>query len=170
MKYITTVGDQEFEVEILNSHEVSVDGKIYKVDFEPVSGQPVFSLLVDGGSYQAHIFEGDEGELEILLRGTLYTALVEDEREKRLKSAAGEGVANSGEFNLKSPMPGLIVLVNVKEGDTVGKGDVLVVLESMKMQNELKAPMDGKVSQVQISDGNSVEQNQSLLKIEALKK
>jgi biotin carboxyl carrier protein len=166
MKYITTIGDQEFEVDVLGSRQVSVNGKTYQVDFEPISGQPVYSLLVDGGSYQAHIYESDEEGLQILLRGTLYPAVVEDEREKRLRAAAGGGIIDSGEFTLKAPMPGLIVQVPVKEGGEVAKGDVLVILESMKMQNELKAPREGKITRVMVKESDSVEQKQALLSLE----
>lgn len=166
MKYITTIADKEYEVEIHGPRLVSVNGVEYKVDFEPISGQPVYSLLVDGGSYQAHIFEADEGALQILLRGTLYSASVEDEREKRLKTTAGGRVAENGEFLLKAPMPGLVVQVPVNVGDEVSKGDVLVILESMKMQNELKAPRDGKVTRVQVKAGDSIEQKQAMVALE----
>ena len=114
MKYITTIDDKEFEVEIIDDNKIIVNGKTYSIDFQPVSGQPVYSLLVDGGSFQAHIYEGEEDQLKILLRGTLYTATVEDEREKRLKAAAGDSQVASGELILKSPMPGLIIEVPVK--------------------------------------------------------
>jgi biotin carboxyl carrier protein len=166
MKYITTIDETQYEVEILNSRQVSVNGKIYDVDFQSISGQPIFSLLVDGGSYQAHVYPGEEETLQVLMRGTLYTALIEDEREKRLRAAAGGGVSGSGEFILKAPMPGLIVKVPVNEGDQVKKGQVLVILESMKMQNELKSPRDGKVTRVQVKAGDSVEQRQSMVSVE----
>jgi biotin carboxyl carrier protein len=166
MKYITTIDETQYEVEILNPRQVSVNGKVYDVDFQSISGQPIFSLLVDGGSYQAHVFPGEEETLQVLMRGTLYTALIEDEREKRLRAAAGGGASGSGEFILKAPMPGLIVKVPVNEGDQVKKGQVLVILESMKMQNELKSPRDGKVSRVQIKAGDSVEQRQSMVSVE----
>lgn len=166
MKYITTIDEKQYEVEILNSRQVSVNGKIYDVDFQSISGQPIFSLLVDGGSYQAHVYPGEEETLQVLMRGTLYTALIEDEREKRLRGAAGGGVSTSGEFIMKAPMPGLIVKVAVNEGDQIKKGQVLVILESMKMQNELKSPRDGKVSRIQVKAGDSVEQRQSMISVE----
>lgn len=168
MKYITTVLGEEYEVEILNENEISLNGQVYKIDFQSVSGEPIYSLIADGRSFQAHIFEGEsDDELEILLVGTLYNVMVENEREKRLKAAAGGASGSSGEFVLNSPMPGLIVKIPVADGDTVAKGDVLVILESMKMQNELKSPQDGTVSQVQVTEGESVEQKQMLLKVEA---
>ena len=165
MKYITTVGEKEYEIEILGDGRVSVDGAEYTVDFEPVSGQPVFTMLVDGQSYEATIHEEDEDWI-VLLHGQRYTANVEDEREKRLRAAGGAGEDGSGEFILKAPMPGLVVKVPVKEGDEVKQGDVLVILESMKMQNELKAPRDGIVKRVLVNDGESIEQKTEMIYVE----
>ncbi|MEW6286092.1 MAG: biotin/lipoyl-containing protein [Chloroflexota bacterium] len=165
MRYITTVGEKEFLVEIIDEHHVSIDGKTYEVDFVSVSGQPVYSLIVDGKSHEAYVNESDEG-WQVLLHGRLYPVKVEDEREKRLRAAAGGGVAESGEFHLKAPMPGLVVAVPVEEGQQVKKGQVLVILESMKMQNELKSPRDGTVARIRVKAGESVEQKQALLSVQ----
>lgn len=164
--YVTTIADKEYTVEIIDAHHVSVNGRAYEVDFQSISGSPVFSLLVDGGSYQAHVYPADEGGLQVLMRGTLYAADVIDEREKRLSAAGGAVAAQSGEFVLRSPMPGLVVKIPVNEGDAVKKGAVLAILESMKMQNELKSPRDGKVTRIQVKQGDSVEQRQILLSVE----
>lgn len=166
MKYIATIADKQYEVEILGPRQVSVNGKAYNVDFLSVSGQPIYSLLVDGRSYQAHVYPGENDTLEVLMRGTLYSATIEDEREKRLRAAGRGGPAHTGEFHLRAPMPGLIVKVPVNEGDQVKKGDVLLILESMKMQNELRSPRDGKVTRVQVKAGDSVEQRQSMISVE----
>ena len=164
MKYITTVGEKQFLVEIIDDRHVSVDGKIYEVDFESVSGQPVYSLIVDGKSHESYVAQVDD-IWQVLLRGRLYPVSVEDEREKRLRAAAGGGVAETGEFHLKAPMPGLVVTIPVVEGQEVKKGQVLLILESMKMQNELKSPRDGKVNRIKVKVGESVEQRQTLLSV-----
>ena len=164
MKYITTINDKEFTVEIVDEHHITINGKTYNIDFETVSGQPVCSLIVDGKSHEAYVRESED-EWQVLLRGRLYPAKVEDEREKRLRAAAGGGVAESGEYNLKSPMPGLVVAVPVEEGQEVKKGQVLLILESMKMQNELKSPRDGTVNRIKVKAGESVEQKQYMLSV-----
>ncbi|HZM20640.1 MAG TPA: biotin/lipoyl-containing protein [Anaerolineales bacterium] len=164
MKYITTVGEKQFLVEIIDDRHVSVDGKVYEVDFESVSGQPVYSLIVDGKSHESYVAQVDD-IWQVLMRGRLYPVTVEDEREKRLRAAAGGGVAETGEFHLKAPMPGLVVTIPVAEGQEVKKGQVLLILESMKMQNELKSPRDGKVNRIKVKAGESVEQRQTLLSV-----
>jgi biotin carboxyl carrier protein len=164
MKYITTVEGKQFVVEIIDEKHVSVDGKVYEIDFESVSGQPVYSLIVDGKSHEGYAAQGDEN-WQVLLHGRLYPVTVEDEREKRLRMAAGGGVSETGEFHLRAPMPGLVVAIPVAEGQAVKRGQVLLILESMKMQNELKSPRDGTVSRVRVKTGETVEQKQTLLSV-----
>jgi biotin carboxyl carrier protein len=165
MKYITTIDGKEFLVEIIDDRHVSVDGKIIEVDFESVKSQPVFSLIVDGKSYEAYVYDGEE-DREVLLKGRLYHSRVEDERERRLRAASGSSVVASGVFHLKAPMPGLVVSVSVEEEQEVKKGDVLLILESMKMQNELKAPRDGVVKRIYVKAGDSVEQRFKMMSVD----
>ena len=162
MKYITTIDDRQFTVEIIDEKHVSVDGKIYEIDFESVAGQPVYSLIVDGRSHESYIYQGDDN-WQVLIRGRLYPVTVEDERERRLRAAAGGGVAETGEFHLRAPMPGLVVAIPIAEGQPVKRGQVILILESMKMQNELKAPRDGTIGRIRVRAGETVEQKQTLL-------
>jgi biotin carboxyl carrier protein len=164
MKYITTLDEKEYVIEIIDEHHVSVNGRVQEVDFESVSGQPVYSLIIDGRSYESYVYETDEG-WQILTRGRQYNLTVEDEREKRLRAAAGNGVAESGEYHMKAPMPGMVVSVTVQEGDQVEKGQVVLILESMKMQNELKSPKAGIVGRIRVKQGDKVEQRQALMSV-----
>lgn len=166
MKYATTINEKTYIIEINDDRKVVVDGVEYAVDFESVAGQPVYSLLINGRSYEAYVAAvEDQPEWQVLLHGELSSVLVEDEREKRLRMAAGGAAAVSGEYNLKAPMPGLIVAVPVAEGQVVQKGDILIILESMKMQNELKCQRDGTITRVKVKPGEGVEQNQPLITI-----
>jgi biotin carboxyl carrier protein len=162
MKYITTVNSHEYTIEILDEAHLSLDGVVYDLDFERVGNQPVYSLVLGGKSFEAHVYTDDE-QWQVLLRGDMYRAVVEDERERRLRSQLEGAPVELGEFFLKAPMPGLVIAIPVQEGQLVEKGDVLLILESMKMQNELKAPRAGKVSRLRVAPGERVEQKQTLL-------
>ena len=164
MKYVATSGEREILIEILDEHHITVDGVDYEIDFESVSEQTVYSLLANHHSYEALVYESEEG-WQVLLHGSQYVLLVEDERERRLRASMGGGPAENVDYHLRAPMPGLIVTVPVAEGQVVEKGDVLVVLESMKMQNQLKSPRPGKISRVQVKPGDSVEQRDTLLSV-----
>jgi acetyl/propionyl-CoA carboxylase alpha subunit len=164
MRYIATVDGIDFLIEIVDEQHIHVNETDFLIDFDAVGNQPVFSLIMNGQSYEAYVYPEGDG-WQVLLHGRLYTITVEDEREKRLRAAAGGKVADRGEFHLKAPMPGLVIGMPVKDGDKVEKGDVLLILESMKMQNELKSPRAGIVSRIRTSIGESVEQNQTLMSV-----
>jgi biotin carboxyl carrier protein len=161
LKYITTINDREYLVEILDETHVTINGQVHLVDFTTVSDQPVYSILLNGKSHEAYVY-AEENLWQVLLRGILYSVKVEDEREKRLRAAAGGNVVLTGDTPIKAPMPGLVISVLVEDDQTVSKGDTMVVLESMKMQNELRAPRDGVVSRLGVKAGESVERHQVL--------
>jgi biotin carboxyl carrier protein len=165
MKYISTVNDIEYLIEIIDERHVSVNGRTLTVDFNSVSGQPVYSLLVDGTSSEAYVYPGEE-KWEVLLMGRQFQVMVEDERDKRLRAAAGGSVSEAGEYHLKAPMPGMVVSILVEEGQKIEKGQVLLILESMKMQNELKSPRAGNIGRLRVKAGESVEQRQTLLSVQ----
>ncbi len=163
MKYITTIDTKEYTLEIIDDKHISVNGKILEVDFESVGGQPVYSLLIDGKSHEGYVYVEDSN-WQVLLRGRLYQASVEDEREKRLRATTG-GITDDGEYHLKAPMPGMVITIPVNEGETVQKGQVLIILESMKMQNELKSPRDGVIHRIRVRPGDTVEKKQPILSV-----
>ncbi|MBI5953979.1 MAG: acetyl-CoA carboxylase biotin carboxyl carrier protein subunit [Chloroflexi bacterium] len=165
MKYVTTIDGQEFEVEVVDERHIRIGERLLETDFQSVSGQPVFSLILDGKSYEGFVYQNEEN-WDVLLRGRQYQVKVEDERERRLKTSTGGGGASGGEFHLKAPMPGLVISTLVEEGQEVKKGQVLLILESMKMQNELKSPRDGVVGRIRVNPGESVEQKQTLLSVQ----
>lgn len=166
MKYATTINDKTYFVEINDDHHVVVDGKTYTIDLAAGSGQELYSLLIDNRSFEAFVDAGEaEGDWRVLVRGDLYDVKVVDERAARLAKSVGGSVAETGDFHLKAPMPGLVVSVPVAEGQAVNKGDILVILESMKMQNELRSPRAGAVARVKTKGGDSVEQNQVLMTV-----
>jgi biotin carboxyl carrier protein len=161
MRYSTTVNGKTYEIEINQDGKVTVNGEEKHVNFLSISDS-LYSVIIENASFEV-VVELRDGIYNVLMLGDLYEAEVLDERQQRMQRAsAGFGVAQ-GEINIKSPMPGLIVDIRVKEGDVVEKGQSLVVLESMKMENELKAPRNGTIARIHVGKGESVEQNKILV-------
>lgn len=163
MKYVTTVNNKQFEIEILADGSITVDGKKREVDFRAL-GPSMYSILAENVSHELTIEERDD-EIEVLMRGRLYSNRVMDERALLMAQRSGGLGTDTGEVNIKAPMPGLIVAVKVEQGQTVKAGDTVIILESMKMQNELKTSRDGTVGSVNVEPGQTVEQNKVLLSI-----
>jgi len=162
MKYIATVGDQRYTIEIGKDGQVLVDGRPHQVDFRSIGETSLYSLLMDHHSYEVFV-EEEKGTYRVLLRGRLYEVQVQDERAIRLAQATGGFAPPTGEVAIKAPMPGLVVAVPVVEGQEVKAGETVVILESMKMENELKAPRDGTVQRVRVEAGQSVDQHATLV-------
>lgn len=159
MKYTTFVNGEQFEVEIQRDGSVLVNGKRYEIDFLPMEGS-LHSIIMDNRSLDVAI-EEQGSHYEILMQGRLYDAQVLDQRAMLMLNRKGGLKMGSGEVH--APMPGLIVDITVNVGDEVTMDDTVVILESMKMQNELKAPRAGKVQTISVTVGDSVDKNQLLI-------
>ena len=163
MKYITTINGNEYEIDLQESGQILVNGEPYQTDIQTLDTSNVVSMLVNNRSYEA-VVDSPERELwHVLLNGEVYEARVQDERAYRLAKARGELDADTGEVPTKSPMPGVIVAIPVAAGESIQKGQTLVILESMKMENELKATRDGVVVAVKTAVGASVEKGAVLV-------
>jgi biotin carboxyl carrier protein len=161
MKYVTIVNGQQFEIEIGKDGELSINGERRQVDFLNL-GPSLYSLISNHLSLQV-VVDGESGHYEVLMKGHLYEIQVLDERALMMAQRRGGLGASSGD--LHSPMPGLIVAVQVEVGQGVMQGETLVILESMKMQNELKAPVDGVVESIKCEAGQTVDKGTLLVTV-----
>ncbi len=160
MKYFATLNDHEYIIDI-GKESITVGDETYHVDFMNLIERGIFSLLINNRSIEAVVEEEDE-MTSVLIKGELYSVKVQDERTRRLAEARGESGDAGGDLSVKSPMPGIIIATPVEEGQTVQKGDQIIILESMKMENELRAPRGGVVTRVLVNAGDTVEKDQVL--------
>ncbi len=163
MKYVAIINDQQYEIEIDNSGRVLVNGEARDVDFLNLGGS-LFSVITENRSYEA-VIDDDEDKIAVMMTGRLFETQVLDERAMLMLQRRGAPPAGSGEVH--APMPGLIVEVTTEPGAAISQGDTVVILESMKMQNELKSPSDGVVSAIHVESGQAVDKNDLLVEIKA---
>lgn len=163
MKYVTLINERRFEIEVDNDGRVSVNGEARDVDFLNLGGS-LFSLITENKSFEA-VIDDDDGRIDVMMRGRLFEAQVLDERAMLLMQRRGGLTSGSGEVS--APMPGLIVDVTVEIGQAVAQGQTVIILESMKMQNELKSPIDGVARAIHAEAGQAVDKNDLLVEIKA---
>jgi len=163
--YFAEIEGKEYRIEILSESRVVINGTSHEIDYQTLKQHASCSLLFDGRSFEPNTYQ-ENGGWEILLQGRRFQVIVEDERERRLRKAAGQTSIQKGKFALQAPMPGLVIDIPVKVGDEVKEGQVLLILESMKMQNELIAPRDGKIARIQTKVNDNVERKEALLILE----
>ena len=182
MPYIVSTNNQTYHVEIDEDHrQLSLDEGTYAIDWRQLAslvadakgniaegGQ--YSLLIGDQSYDifARRITGandKQGETyEILFAGHRFEVKVEDERTRLLAGRAASSAA-SGDASVNAPMPGLVVGVPLEPGATVAAGQTVVVLEAMKMENDLASPIAGVLKEVRVSRGQTVDQGEVLVVI-----
>ena len=144
-------------------YEVAIGGRVHQVDaFRHDYG--TISLLVDTQSYSVQL-DHRKAEVKVHIRDNQYSLEILDERRLRMRRAVGK-LTLEGKQTLTSPMPGKVVKVLVRVGDEVKEGHGVVVVEAMKMENEMKSPKDGKVVELHVVEGQAVDGGAKLAAIE----
>jgi biotin carboxyl carrier protein len=167
MAFITRLGDKTYTVDIeeigKSLYRVSVDGSEFLVDGKK-TGLTNYSLIVDNRSFEVEV-DVKEDEYRVLVDGRNYHIDLVDERRVRL-GGLQSGIELQGRQNVSVPMPGKIIAVLVAEGDKVEKGQGLVIVEAMKMENEVRCPINGEVKEVRVKTGDAVEAGAVLAVVE----
>ncbi len=163
-KYKVSLKDKKFEVE-LNGATGNVDGSGFSYELKKINGN-LYLVKLNDSVYEVPVIEKGDGEFGILIEGLNYDVTVRTELEEKSRQILAESKGVSSGWQIKSPMPGLILKVIKEVGEEVKKGESLLVLEAMKMENEIKAPSNGKITKLFVQKGSKVEKNEPLIAIE----
>ena len=156
MKFVATVDGRDHAVEVAATdgrYRVTIGEQVWEVDAR-LSPEGIASLLIGGVSYVAEIRDHGGARL-VEVGGERYVVEVEEHTRHVIRTRGGVGRGAGGQ-TLKAPMPGRITHVGVRPGDTVNAGDTLLVIEAMKMENELRAGGAGTVAEVRVEAGQTV--------------
>jgi acetyl/propionyl-CoA carboxylase alpha subunit len=168
MKYVVQIEGKSYQVDIRDvdgEMRVELDGMLVQADSVYVKGGDFVSFLFNHRSFDLQ-FSKNEEAVSVFWGGKKYDCLLEDERSQRLKRLGALKVDTKKEQELRSPMPGLVTAIEVKEGDTVVTGQGVMIIEAMKMENELKAKHDGKVKAIRVKKHQAVDKDQLLIVFE----
>jgi biotin carboxyl carrier protein len=185
MAYISNVAEKSFTVDIGENspqREIKIDEIRFDIDWRQIATLAMgtqkqsniggrYSLLIAGKSYEVYAHRVTKPDVtgyryEILVAGQRFEITVEDEREKTLKGSIRSG-HESGEAIVRAPMPGLVLGLSVNPGSNVERGQTVVILEAMKMENDLASPITGKVKEIRVSKGQTVNQGDVLVVVSA---
>ncbi len=167
MAFIAKLGERTYTVEIEEAgrslYRVSVDGNEFLVDGKK-TGVTNYSLIVDDRSFEVEV-DISEDEYRVLVDGRSYHISLIDERRMRLGGIQA-GIQLQGRQQISAPMPGKVIAVLAAEGDRVEVGHGLVIVEAMKMENEVRSPIAGEVKEVRVKPGDAVEAGAVLVVVE----
>jgi biotin carboxyl carrier protein len=153
---------REEEVEVNPEEDgfaITIGGREHHLSLGTIDEGRLYSVLMDGASYEVHALPAP-GSYDLLVRNEHFHI---DVRSGKAPAAADRPGADTGSWTLLSPMTGIVADVLVTAGDSVERGSVLLILESMKMKNELRSARVGVVERVRISPGDRVERGQELI-------
>jgi len=153
----------DFNIDI-DGENITVDDQQQILDIVELNAQTA-SILYQNKSFNTEVISvnHEDKTCRIKVNGTVYTVSVEDQYDQLLKQLGMDNLATNKVLEVKAPMPGLVLNVMVKESSEIKKGDNLLILEAMKMENILKSPTDGTIKKVLVVKGDKVEKNQILI-------
>ena len=169
MKYTAILDEKERELEVIRHDEyhfrVYVDGQLHEVDARKC-GPDLLSILIDDVSHDIS-YSLDDVDVLLNFRNRYYNIEVLDERRMRMRRVRSE-FEMSGPEIIKTSMPGKVVKVLVEEGQQVEPGKGVIIIEAMKMENEIQCRNGGLVKMVHVSTGQAVESDALLIEIEPI--
>lgn len=161
-EFIVTIDEEKFIINTSDTKSVKIGDKEYMLDISHLSDH-TYSLKLDNQIFHITSTKLESNKYSFLIDGHYFESYVRTKLEEETENILKTNLSSDDEIKIKSPMPGMILRVNKKVGENVIKGESLILLEAMKMENELKASEDGVLSQVFVETGKSVEKNQILL-------
>ena len=159
--YASTKNSEELVIDILNKEEVIADGD--RVRIERIKNG-LYDVHSENGLHRVLIVKREGNTTRVMINGRLCDVSTVSEGEKLIEQLGLDKVKKKKLKDLKAPMPGLVLKVMVEEGQQVSKGDALLVLEAMKMENLIKAADDATIGGVSINEGQAVDKGQLLIK------
>ena len=167
MSYVATIDEREVTITVEDlggsNYKVTIDGVEHVVDAQLITGN-LWSVLYGNESFEVDVSRLPAEEFEVLINGDCHKFTMMNEQRRAMVRAGGKGSA--GKAMLTSPMPGKVVKLLVTEGQEVGVGQGVIVVEAMKMENELKSAVAGKVKEIFVEEGQVVESGAKLLLVE----
>ena len=165
MKYEVIVGGKTFEVEV-DSEAVRIGSRTMPARISSIPGSPLTRLAIDGVSRTYAMSRVAEG-WAVQRGGRTWVVEISDERTRSLRQIVGTKKPGVGSGTVRAPMPGLVLRLEVEQGQRVAAGAGLLVLEAMKMENEIRAGEGGVVTKILVRAGQAVEKGAVLVEISA---
>jgi pyruvate carboxylase subunit B len=162
MKYHVALRNRTYVIDVAGG-SVTVDGDKLESHWAAIAGTPLIHLFLGKDSWTVACQELEQGRWALGAAGERFDVAVQDDRSKQIQALTGQGRNEAVGGVIKAPMPGLVIRVDVKVGQNVGPGAGLVVVEAMKMENELRSHARGTVEQVHVKAGDRVEKGAPLV-------
>ena len=161
MDYLVKIGNKEYTVTIDSAThpiKVKIDGQPVETFYSTRADNSQIQLLMNNRSYDVEVAK-QNGDFSVFIYGREFSLYAEDKRLAEIRKVAGMGGGAESRRELAAPMPGLVTKILKRPGDLVTRGESIIIVEAMKMENEIKALIDGTIKEIKVSEGQSIDKN-----------
>jgi biotin carboxyl carrier protein len=165
-EFVITINEEKNKISMLNGTEANLNGEIVNYELQ-ILGNNTYLIRINNSIYEVSVKQVNNEKFSFLVNGNKIDLVARSELEERankIMEAAKSSLSSTVEVN--APMPGMILKINKNNGEEINQGESVLILEAMKMENDLKSPSTGKIKKLFVSEGNAVEKGDLLFSIE----
>lgn len=163
--FVASVNNSKKNIFVSENSKIKVDGKSYNFKLEKL-GEFSYLLICDEKFYEITAVQNNENKYSIVVNGSLFEIEIRTALQEKALILLEQKKSASRKLEIKAPMPGMILKVNKNPGDKVFSGEPIIILEAMKMENELRAPVSGIIKEIFVKESSSVDKGLKLFSIE----
>jgi biotin carboxyl carrier protein len=164
-EFTATIGNKKKTIIIEPNSIVKVNGKNYKAELSHLNGQ-TYLLKIDNRLIEMSASRKNYGKFIVTIEGHTFDILIRSALEEKAAEILEQSASHHHKMEIKAPMPGMILKVKKKAGDEVKQSESIMILEAMKMENDLRSPYSGKIKEIFVTEGSAVEKGAILFLIE----
>ncbi len=163
--FIVSINDKKKDVQILDDSHLNFNGTYYSYDFYPLNND-TYILRLNEKFYEVSVKKNEKKYYNILINSSIFEAIVRNKLQDKAAKIIEQKKKGQYIHEIKAPMPGMVIIVKKNSGDTVSKNESILILEAMKMENDIRSPIAGKIKDVFVKEGIAVEKGAKLFSIE----
>ena len=164
--FVITINGDKTQISLINEREARLNGSTINYELEEINYQ-TYIIRINNIFYEISSKHVNNEEFSFLVNGNRIDLIARTELQERAKNLIDAAKSLPGSsVEIKAPMPGMILKINKNTGDEIKKGDSVLILEAMKMENDLKSPASGKIKKLYVNEGSLVEKGDKLFLIE----
>lgn len=164
-EYVITLNDKKKAVSYSGNSKVTIDGNDFDCELALLNGR-TYLLRIDKRFFEVSSDKLDNGNFSLLIDGNRFETTIRSALQERASALLQQKTAVHKKTEIKAPMPGMVLKVNKKSGDKILHGETILILEAMKMENDIRSPLSGKIKEIFIEEGTAVEKGAVLFTIE----
>ncbi len=164
-EFIVSLNDKKKTIEIIDDRHLKINGKIFSNEFYPLSNN-AYILKLNNKFYEVSVKKNEKNHYNILINNSIFDAVVRNKLEEEAAKIIEQKHKRLQKLEIKAPMPGMVISIKKSSGEETQSGETVIILEAMKMENEIRSPIAGVIKNIFVDEGTAVEKGTLLFSID----